>query len=451
MPTLIDTVNARIAAVQAQRDAAIAALPALRNAETAQASAVQAARQLLLDAERAVQRLRDQLGGLELPAGAPHLAADLQAARIARKQAEAGLLAAEEAQLRGQIATRQQQAALDDSLRLLQALQAQAAQWQAPHAVRQALLARLAGARLPVQTEAHTLLTAEGAAALTALQQDLPANLLDRLGQRYTHLNAVEARLEATHLALARLQAGLDPEANWRLAQQALAAAEAAGARLADEAATTVAATQPLLAAVAARPARLSADERAALAATPAATPQRSTRADALLAQLAFDDARFALADKDGSRRAVHLELQLKNPDDFPPAAGARKTHYENALSAANTAQSAFDTANSGYTDAHRLAMDDWLAGISAALAEELQATLAANAGLDAIDQADPALLRSAIRDAENEAVAAWNALDLVRRRAAIAAQQTALISDWLEQDPGADARRLALGLRGAP
>lgn len=445
MPTLIDTLNARIAAVQGQRDAAIAALPGLRTDEANLATAVQNARQALLNAEMAVQRLRDRLGGLELPAGAPHLATDLQAARIARNQAAAGLLAAQEALLRGQIATRQQQAQLDDSLRALQALQALATQWLASHSTRQALLGRLAGARLPVQTDAHTQLTTEGAGALTSLQQDLPANLLTRLGERHAHLNAVQARLETTRQAVEKLQATLDPEANWRLAVQRLAAAEAAGARLADEAPATLAATLPVLATIAARPPRLSADERAAMASSTA-------RGDALTAQKAFDTARLALAEKDGARRAIHLELQLKNPDDFPPASGTRKTNYDNAQTAANTAQNDFNTAaNTTYSATHRAAIDDWLAGMSAALADDVQATLTANALLDAIDQADPAALRSDIRDAESDAAAAWTALDLARRKAAIAAAQADAIGDWLDNDPGGDGRRLALGLRGAP
>ena len=451
MPTLIDTVNARITAVQARRDAAIAALPGLRTAEDALVAAVQAARQQLLTTELAVQRLRDQLGGLELPAGAPHLASDLQDARIARTQAAADLLAAEEAALLGQIATQQQQALLDESLRRLQALGTLAMQWQAPHAARQALLTRLAGARLPVQAEAHTLLTTEGAGALTSLQQDLPANLLTRLGERHAHLNALQARLETTRQALGKLQAGLDPDATLRAALQRLAAAEAAGARLADDAIATLVATLPVLVAVAARPPRLSTDERATLAATPAATATRSTRADALTAQKAFDNARLALADKDGARRATHLDLQLKNPDDFPPAAGTRKTSYETAQTAANTAQTVFDTANTGYSPADRNAIDDWLAGVSEALAADLQAVLAANATLDAIDQADAAQLRSDIRDAESDAAAAWSAIDLLQRKGTIAAPQVAAVSEWLDNDPGGDGRRLALGLRGAP
>lgn len=452
MSTLIDTANDRIAELRSQRDAAIAALPGLRTDEASLAGAVQVARQDLLDAELAVQRLRDRLGGLELPAGAPTLADELQTARIARNQAAADLLGAQEALLRGQIATRQQQAVLDDCLRQLQSLDALATQWQARHATRQALLGRLAGARLPVQADAHTLLTTAGAGALTALQQDLPAALLTRLGERHAHLDAVQTRLQATRDAVEKLRASLDPDTAWQMALRRLAAAEAAGARLADEAAAGLAAVLPVLAAVAARSPRLSSDERAALAATPAAAPDRSTRADALIAQKAFDDARYALADKDGARRAIHLDLQLKNPDDFPPAAGARKTSYDNAQSAADGAQSQFDTAaNTTYGPAERKAMDDWLVGMSAALADDLQATLSAVAALDAIDRADPAQLRSDIRDAESEAAAAWGALDLVRRKAAIAAAQAGAVSDWLDNDPGGDGRRMALGLRGAP
>lgn len=445
MPTLIDTINARIAAVQAQRDAAAAALPGLRTDEGNLATAVQNARQSLLDAEMAVQRLRDQLGGLELPADAPGLGTALQAARIARNQAAAGLLTAQEALLRGQIATRQQQAQLDNSLRELQALQALVTQWLAPHNARQALLARLAGARLPVQNDAHSQLTTEGAGALTSLQQDLPANLLTRLGERHMHLNAVQARLETTRQAVAKLQAGLDTEASWRLALQRLAAAEAAGAHLADEAPATLAGALPVLAGVAARPPRLNAAERTAMATSTA-------RGDALTAQKAFDDARFTLADKDGDRRAIHLELQLENPDDFPPTSGARKTSYDDAQTAANDAQTVFNTAaNTTYGAAQRAAIDDWLVGMSAALAADVQATLTANALLDAIDQADPAALRSAIRDAESDAAAAWSTLDLARRKSAIAAAQADAVGDWLDNDPGGDGRRLALGLRGAP
>ena len=67
MSTLIDTANDRIADLRSQRDAAIAALPGLRTDEANLAGAVQVARQDLLDAELVVQRLRDRLGGLELP------------------------------------------------------------------------------------------------------------------------------------------------------------------------------------------------------------------------------------------------------------------------------------------------------------------------------------------------------------------------------------------------
>jgi hypothetical protein len=449
MPTLIDTLTTRLNALQAEVDAATAALPALATSRDNAQAALQPARQAQLDAELAVQRLRDQLGQLELPAEGGPLGTALQTARITRNQARAALLAAEEALLRAEVELAQRRASLDEGTRRLQALRTQLATLQAPHAARQALLGRLAGARLAVQDQAAARLAAEGAAARTQLLLDLPATLLDRLAERHAHLAQLQARLEATQTELAALQAGLDGDAAQRQAQAALRAAEATGAALADAAALPTATA--VLARLAARPARLSANERAALAATPAATADLSTRADAAAAQQAYDARRLDLALKDGERRRIHLDLLLKNPADFPPAAGARKTAYDDAQTAANNAQTAFDTANTAFGAKHRKAMDDWQAGLSEALAADVQAYLDARAALQALDGANPATVRAAIRDAESAAAAAWLASDAALRKGQAAAHELRAVSAWLQGDPGSGGRRLSLGLRGAP
>lgn len=446
MPTpFLTQLDLRLAALQAQAAALPAAIQALRAQEAPQQLAVQAARQALHDAESALRRLRDQLGNVEVPAAGDPLLVALQQQRVARAAAAAALLAAEEKLLGTRLAMTQQQAQLEAAGRRLQQLQALREGQPAAQAARDQLQLDLDVARLPLQDQAKARLQAEGAAAQAQLTLDLPAPLLAALLARHAHLQQLQARAEATRDALASLRAGLQTASREDLAVQRLALAEAAGQSLLEDSPAVIAAAAAELAALAAAPTQLGADARAALAAD--AVP----RAEALLAQSEYDVARLTLATLEGERRRVHLQLALTDPDDMPPAAGARKTSYDDAQQAATVAQSDFDAADAAYTPALRERLNAWLAGVPEALFAAVARCAVALQVLEALDELLPRSLRTAIREAEAERVAAFIATDQELARPLLAGLALAAVQGWLEADPGAGGRRLHEGLRGAP
>jgi hypothetical protein len=453
MPTTLnDHLSTQLAALTADHAALAAALPGLRAAEGLQRAAAQAARQALQAVELQLAQVQAQLAEVELQAAGDPLLRQLQAARIERAEAQTALLAAEEGLLKQQQVLAQQTAQFEAWGRRIEQLRAQQLQLQPQHAARQALLARLAGARLAVQDEAQAALAAQAAAAETQLNLDLPATLLARLTERHGQLQALQARLETTRDTAVALEAALQPASQSQFSTERLARAEALAAHLPD-AVEAVRAARRRLAQLAARPARLNVDERAALNAAPAASAAMSTRPQALTKQADYDAKRLLLAEKDGERRRIHLQLRLANPADFPPAAGARKTQYDGAQAALDAAQADFNAADSGaagYSAKHRKAMNDWLACVSEALWADLEQYLADRALLRRVDSADPAALRTALEAAETAVVDASKAVDTARLKSQLAARETEALAQWLLADPGGNGRRLREGLRTA-
>lgn len=449
------TVHAHLVARHAQLAAALSAreaeLPPLRDAVAARADAAQTARQLLFDAEQELQAVRDQLAALQSPAAGHPLLDQLQHWLVMRSRSRAALLQAEERLLVSQIELGALQAAIAQGQRQLQQLVALRDAEQAPQAARDALRVRLAGARLAVQDSAQAALAAEGAAAQAKLLQDLPAELLAGLAAHRGALVALEAEAPALQQALLAEAAAALTERGLAQARAGLQAAVAAGRRLADEAEALVAAAVAELGTQAAAPPLLDAAGRAALASALIAPAGAPPRAEALARQAAWDAARLALAQARDARRAGHLRLQLEAADDFPPAADPRLATYNALADAEQQALQDFEDADDDYSAAHREVIDHWLAGLPEVLVERIARTLQARAGLQALQDAQPALLRDAIAQAESALVGALQAAERTQWRGPLIAQALQAQAAWLAGDPGGKGRRLALALRGAP
>ncbi len=444
----LDARHARLAAAQADREAA---LPPLRDAIALRADACQSARQVLFDAEQALQAVREQLAALQVPAAGHPLLDELQRWRVQRSRSRAELLQAEEQLLGSRIELAALQEAIDQGRRRLQQLSAQRDAEQAPQAARDALLVRLAGTRLAAQDAAQAALAAEGAAARALLLQDLPAALLDGLAAHRAAVLALEAEAPALQRQLQVEVAGSLPERRLGQARVRLQAAVAAGQALADEAEAGCAAAAARLAVLAAAPPLLDAAARAALAPALQAPAGAPARAEALARQAIWNAARLDLLRARGARISTHLRLQLEAPDDFPPAVGARKTVFDAAIATEQQALQDFETAEGDYGAAHREALDHWLAGVPDMLTARLADYLVARGELEALDAAQPAQRRAAITQAEAALIAALQAAEQVQLRGPAAVRALQAQAAWLDGDPGGGGRRLALALRGAP
>lgn len=437
--------HTQVAAAQALREAE---LQPLRDTAAARLDATQTARQLLFDAEQELQAVRDQLALLQSPAAGHPLLEQLQHWLVMRSRSRAALLLAEERELSTAIQLAELQDAIAQGQRRLQQLAAQRDAEQAPQAARQALLASLAGARLAVQDEAQAALAAEGAAARARLLQDLPAELLDGLAAHQAAVLALEAEAPALQQALLAETAAAIPERRLGQARSGLQAAVEAGRALAE---ASVADAVARLAQLAAANPLLDTAARAALALAVVAPAGAPARAEVLARQASWDAARLALAQASDARRAGHLRLQLEAPDDFPPIADPRLSAYTALLDAEQLAHQAFESADNGYSAAHREALDHWLAGLPEALAERLARYLAARATLQALHDAQAAQRRDAITDAETALIAALRSAEQAQLRGPAAARALQAQAVWLAGDPGGGGRRLAQALRGAP